>query len=39
MAKPFSGQEYIEAAREQRDQARSVDELRQACSVMRPRAG
>ena len=36
MVRPFSGQEYIEAAREQREQARSVDELRQALAVLLP---
>jgi transposase len=36
MVRPFSGQEYIEATREQREQARSVDELRQALAVLLP---
>jgi transposase len=36
MARPFSGQEHLESARQQRDRALSADQLRQALAVLLP---
>lgn len=36
MARPFSGQEHLEAARRLRDEASSAEQLRQALAVLLP---